>query len=483
MIKVSFIKESLLFTIGNALPITASVILLPFYANYLDTVNYITLSFYIGISLLFQILFSFSFEQYYGVIYTEIKQDTNKVKVLNGSVFIYLILHGLLIMLLSIFFAKPLLSIIFQEDIPVVFYPYGLLSIVTGFFNALFKVSISHFIYAQKPNVFFFSNGINFLATITFSLTGLLLIPNSLSGPIYGRFLSGLVIVFFNYIIIQQNVRWAIEWAYIKELLSKTWSLFVYAIVMWLTSNADRYFLKNYVNVHELASYDLIMKCFIGIEFIQNGLSMAIISKIFNIWKNENKITFSSQANKYFNGFIISNITAILIFVFLLPFFIQLIIEDHTYYASFKYTALIGSVYILRVLSYPYYFSFLYSKKTLRMFALNAMIVVLQILLSYIYISQYGLIAAIFIHILTKILIVVFYQYYHLNNFQNHQIIQWFGIPVFITILSILLFYYFKENYLFTNLSLFTISFILIFLVYKNELKLLYQTLLSKIFK
>lgn len=54
MIKISFIKESLLFTIGNALPMAASVLLLPFYANYLSPTNYVALSFYIGISLLFQ---------------------------------------------------------------------------------------------------------------------------------------------------------------------------------------------------------------------------------------------------------------------------------------------------------------------------------------------------------------------------------------------------------------------------------------------
>ncbi|GIV27934.1 MAG: hypothetical protein KatS3mg027_1748 [Bacteroidia bacterium] len=416
MIKLSFIKESLVFTIGNALPVLASVILLPFYANLLSSSNYVALSFYIGISLLYQILFSFSFEQYYGVIFTENKDDANKIKVLNGSTLLYLIVQGIIIILLSLLIGDSLFKIIFTEkSIEVHFYPYGLISILTGFLNALFKVSCAPFIYSQSAKLFFSTNIINFFATLCLSLSGLYVYPDSLNGPIYGRFFSGLIIVLFNLILLHNQIEWNIEWKFIKEYIHKSWALFAYSIVNWITGNIDRYFLKSYIDVNELASYDLIMKCFIGIEFIQNGLGIAIIAKIFDDWKKNNTISLNTNAGKYSQGFVISIFLSILVFILILPFFIKLIIHEQYYYSGFKYLPLIASAYIIRSISYPYYFAFLYAKKTHKMFQLNFLTIIFQILLSWWFIPIGGLASAVFISIASKFIQIILY---HLS-FQN----------------------------------------------------------------
>lgn len=473
MIKFSFIKDSLLYTIGNALPMAASIILLPFYANYLSAENYVALSFYIGISLLFQIIFSFSFEQYYGVIYSEIKHDNQKVKLLNGSIFIYLSIYGSVIILLSLLFGNAILHNIFDEKISVEFFPYGLLSILTAFFNALFKVSMSTYIYTQQSKIFFYSNLLNFFATILISLSGLFIFPYTLTGPIYGRFLSGIIILFFNLWILKNNIVWKTEKAFIKEFVQKSWALFAYTITIWIIGNMDRYFLKNYIRVNELASYDLIMKCFIGIEFIQNGLSMAIISKIFDRWKVNNQVSFDTLTNRYFNVFIISIITIISIFTLILPHFIQLIISNNMYYLLFNLIGIISIGYIIRTISYPYYFAFLFSKKTNTFFIINAVTVLLQIILSYLFIQRYGLLAAIYIMIFTRIFTIVFYHLYIIKKFSDIHInpYKWFFMPLILSILYFISYLIFPENY---NISNFIISVFLLFttlFIYKNELK------------
>ena len=483
MIKISFIKESLLFTIGNALPMAASVLLLPFYANYLSPTNYVALSFYIGISLLFQILFSFSFDQYYGVIFTEIKQDTEKIKLLNGSVFLYLILQGIAIVLISIVWGDSLLKIIFNNQLPVVFYPYGFLSILTGFCNALFKVSMSTFIYEQKPKLFFFANFTNFLATISISLSGLFLYPDTLIGPIYGRFLSGIVILVFNIILMKNKIRWQIEWPFIKEFIQKSWALFAFAVMSWIVGNIDRYFLKNYVDVNDLASYDLILKCFIGIEFIQNGLSMAMIAKVFDIWNKHKKLGFTIETNRYFNVFISVIIFAVLVFIMILPSFIEWIIYDKKYYYVFPMIGLIASGYIIRTLMYPYYFALLYAKKTLQMFIANMWSVLIQLILSYVFIPLFGLIAAVLIGILVKLLVVVFYHYYTIRYLRENKVNywKWYGITFLISAL-IGLFYLIKMDYRISNILMVLIFAVLFFIVYKNELKIFLNDIKSKLF-
>lgn len=473
MIKFSFIKESFLYTIGNALPILASVILLPFYVNYLSPTNYVALSFYIGISLLFQILFSFAFEQYYGVAYTELKHNSERVKILNGSIFTYLFIQGLIIVLISSLIGKALLEIIFQEDIPVVFFPYGFLSVLTGLLNALFKVSVSTYIYSQKSTIFFLSNFINFLFTIIISLSGLFLFPDSLIGPVYGRLFSGIIIVIMNYIFLKNTIRWQFEWTLVKDILSKTWALFAYNIVIWITGNIDRYFLKSYIDVNDLAAYDLIMKCFIGIEFIQNGLSMAIISRVFDIWKQENKISFSVQPNKYFNTFILLTTAAILVFNLILPFFIQIIIKDEKYYTAFEYIGIIGLSYILRSVSYPYYFALIYSKKTIKLLQIYLITTLVQVASYYFFIPVYGLIAAILISGFIKLLIVLLSHFYTTNIVQQNEInyLKWYGIPLLTSILSIVLFYLFRSNYIFNNIFQVIIFLLISWIVYKKEIK------------
>ena len=483
MIKISFIKESLLFTIGNALPMAASVLLLPFYANYLNPTNYVALSFYIGISLLFQILFSFSFDQYYGVVFTEIKQDISKVKLLNGSVFLYLIFQGIAIILVSILTGDLLLRNIFKKQIPVVFYPYGFLSILTGFCNALFKVSMSTFIYEQKPKLFFIANFTNFLATVSISLSGLFLYPDTLIGPIYGRFLSVIVILVFNIILMKNKIKWQIEWQFIKEFVQKSWALFAFGVMNWIVGNVDRYFLKNYVDVNDLASYDLILKCFIGIEFIQNGLSMAIISKVFDIWNKNKKLGFTIDTNRYFNIFISVITFAVLVFILILPFFIKWIIYDEKYYQLFSMIGLIGTGFIIRTLMYPYNFALLYAKKTSEMFIANMWSVLIQLILSYLFIPVYGLIAAVLIGIFVKLIGVSLYHYYTIKYIEKNKVNywKWYGITFLICAL-IGLFYLIKIDYRVSNILVVLIFAILFFIVYRNELKIFLNDIKTKCF-
>ncbi|GIV29438.1 MAG: hypothetical protein KatS3mg028_0504 [Bacteroidia bacterium] len=485
MIKLSFIKDSLLYTIGNALPMAASIILLPFYVNYLNPANYVALSFYIGISLLYQIFFSFSFEQYYGVVYTELKQDEEKVKVLNGSVFIYLMIYGGIITLITMLIGNPILKTIFKDPaISVSFYPYGLLSVLTAFFNALFKVSMSTYIYAGKPKVFFYSNLTNFFATVVISLSGLFLFPDTLAGPIYGRFLSALIILILNLWILKNSIKWTYNHTYINEFVQKSWSLFAYSLVLWIMGNIDRYFLKNYISVNDLASYDLILKCFIGVEFIQNGLSMAIISKVFDIWKNNEKVQFSKESNRYFNVFIWANTFFVLIFTFFLPFFIRLIVKDEKYYSAFSYIGIIAAAYIVRTLYYPYNFAYLFSKKTFFFFIINACTILIQTIAFYFFTSAYGILAVVFIVLLTRFITVLWLHIHVSKNIADLNIsyLKWYVIPLLSVCMYLLAFFVFSQIIEVLNVAVIVVFLILSWYAYNNEFRDILPMLKNKMF-
>ena len=94
MISKGFLKSSIVYTIGGAMPMLASIILLPFYTNNLNELHFLQVAFYISISLLFQVLFTFSLDTFFGVKYTQLSDQPEKQKQFIGTTAILLLLIG-----------------------------------------------------------------------------------------------------------------------------------------------------------------------------------------------------------------------------------------------------------------------------------------------------------------------------------------------------------------------------------------------------
>jgi O-antigen/teichoic acid export membrane protein len=123
MISKSFFKSSILFTLGGSLPMVAGIILLPFYTNYLSDVNYTQVLFYISISLLFQILFSFSIESYFGIKYSQLSEDPEKQKKFIGTVSLILLIIGIGLLILSALFGDLETKILPHNKISITYDP------------------------------------------------------------------------------------------------------------------------------------------------------------------------------------------------------------------------------------------------------------------------------------------------------------------------------------------------------------------------
>ncbi len=150
MISKSFIKSSLLFTLGGALPMLAGILLLPFYTNKLGDSLYTQVLFYISISMLFQILFSFSIENYFGIKYTKLGENEKEQKRFTGTVAILLLIIGAVVLLAASFFGNLLFKGIYREELGMEFWPWGFYSVLTGFFNSYFKAASICLIYLKK---------------------------------------------------------------------------------------------------------------------------------------------------------------------------------------------------------------------------------------------------------------------------------------------------------------------------------------------
>jgi O-antigen/teichoic acid export membrane protein len=172
MISKSFLKSSVIYTIGGALPMLGSLILLPFYANRLNELHYAQVQFYISISLLLQVLFSYSIESYFGIKYTQLNGNPEEQKKFTGTVSIILLIIGAGLLLITSLSGNLIFSRLFKSDYQMEFWPYGFYSVLTAFFNSYFKTATNGLIYFKKPRLFFAANISNFIATVGISVGG-----------------------------------------------------------------------------------------------------------------------------------------------------------------------------------------------------------------------------------------------------------------------------------------------------------------------
>lgn len=472
MISKSFFKSSVVFTIGGALPMLGGLILLPFYTNFLNDLNYTQVLFYISISLLFQILFSFSIESYFGIKYTQLIDDFHLQKKFIGTTSNLLLLIGVTLIILSAIVGNFLFTTIYSENLQMKFWPYGFYAILTGFFNSYFKASSICLIYLKQSKQFLIINCINFILTVIISISGLYLFPNSIIGPMFGRLLSGFVIFLLGHYIFLKNGSFTLDKSFLGDLIKFCSPYLFYVICGWVLSQIDRYFLQSYVSKIDLNAYDLLLKCFFGVEFIQNSLAGIIFPKVYEIW-NKNKIHKTTpESNRYFNVFTAINIIQLVLFCILLPIIYKLIIKNQSFYQCELYIGMICVGYALRGITIFYLATILFTKKIyllLKIFGLSAGF---QIVITFIAVRYYGLVGAIYAGLFTKALQVIFCVLFTKSIFEyrfNHFKI--IGIPLVYIIINMAQFFIFKEYNLIGYVIQLVLFGTIIYIAFKNEIR------------
>jgi O-antigen/teichoic acid export membrane protein len=342
---------------------------------------------------------------------------------------------------------------------------------MTGFFNAYFKTGSNALIYFKKPGQFLFFNFINFVATIGISLWGLFYFPNTLYGPISGRFFSGVIIFILALYIFKSHSAGGYEKKFTNDLVKFCAPFFLYVISSWILGNIDRYFLKTHISAETLAAYDLLLKCYFGIEFLQNSLSAIIFPKLFEIWSKHHKLETTPESNRYFNVFTAINILMLAGFCIIIPLVIKLFIRTEQYYTSFDYIGLIAGGYATRSILNFYLSTILFSKKNWQLVKIFGFTAIFQITVTYFLVRQFDLTGALYAGIATKVMQVICSAIFTKGIFEyNFNVIKIYLLPFLYLITNVACFVFFP-NYNFNvyvlQFAVFTLTF---FLIFKNEI-------------
>ena len=473
MISKNLLKSSFIYTFIGALPLASAFFLLPFYTNYLSKSDFGLLALYISFTAFIQIVINFGLDTYIAISFFENKDQKEKLKSQISTIAAYLLILGIIVIFLLAVFGNQVFALIFKNE-RMKFFPFGLMSVATAFFNSFFKTYTNLLINQKRPDRFLYVNSFNFVTTIAFSLIGLMLYPFSLTGPIWGRFLSGVGIFIIAIYSFQHEFGLRVKLgATLRNTFAFSMPVLLFFILQWVVSNNYPYLIDHLMTAEDIATFDFAVKCTLLVEFALNGLSSAMMPNVFGILKDKDLRESTPEINKYFSTFTAVSLVGIPFLTLIIPIILPLVKIKADYFEAFVFIAVLGIGFVTRGL-YNYFLAPIYFfKKTMGLPKIYFFKAVIQITTSIIFIKGWGLWGAVWASLLTKILQNVFLyieaRRFFVFRFNKFKLIILPLIVIGLISLSESIFTF--QHLLLKHLIQFTFSLLLVTFVYRKEFK------------
>lgn len=481
MISGKLIKSSAIYTVIGALPLVSGFFLLIFYTNYLTKTDYGALVLYIGFTGFIQILANMGLDAYIGISYFDHRHEPDLLRDRLGHILGFLLIWGLIILLINSVLGDNIFSLVFSSN-NMTFYPYGLMSVITAFTGSYFKTFTNLLINQERVQLFMWVNIAHFVMIITFSLTGLFLFPFTLIGPMWGRFLSGTGIFILASIFLRNDARITIPGGEnLKAILRFSLPLLVFLLMSWSIANIYPFIMEHHMPLHDVAIFGLAIQFTLLVEFILNGLSSAIIPKVFGMIKEHDLTGSNPEINKFFSGFNAVSLLIIPASTFFIPLILPIFINKD-YETSFLFLSALNIGFASRGL-YNYFLTPIYLFKKTNVLPLIYLITaIIQIGSALLLIKFCGIWGAVAANLLTKIVqnLVLYlasrkFFDYHFNAF------KFIWLPLLVTMLILASEYFITRNNLhYIRLLQMLITYLLVWIFYRAEVAALVQTLKAR---
>jgi O-antigen/teichoic acid export membrane protein len=334
----------------------SAIILLPFYSK-LPVEIFGALSIYFSVSLLVQIFVTYSFDSSLYINYHDYKQDPKKLGIFISSAFIFILLLSFVSGLSLAFLGNWIFSSLFKEE-EIVFYPFGLLSVATGIFQALLKVNNSLLQTQQKPVLFLWSNVLSFSLIAGLTIAGLFLFPESLWGPIGGKLIATLISAAWVLSFIFNQFGFHFNWQLLKTTFSFNNTSVIYQLQQWFINYYDRFFLLLFISIGSLGVYDLALKCMLAIEFVLTGLNSSFYPKVLGVVALQKEKHNTIETNRYYHGLTAVAMLLVSASIFVFPMVIEFVFTKPGYQQAIPILPFAAVIYLFRSMrlfvAFPY---------------------------------------------------------------------------------------------------------------------------------
>jgi len=466
-----FLKSAFYITAGAALPLMASVVLLIPYTENLSTARYGELAIYISFALLMQIVMNYGIDTYLSVHYYDHKDEPTALKKflseITGAIFII----GFITTAFFLAAGHFLFSYLFSDGL-IRFFPYGLMSVATAFFNAFFRTYMNLQVFGNKAAKYFWLAVFNFVVTVVISAAGVYMYPETIIGPMWGRFLSGVLIFLLSFYFVIREFGIKFSTVVFPELRVYCTPVFIFSALTWVLGYINNFILNALATPADVGVYDFALKCTLIVEFAALGISSAANPRIYQIWKKNQVAESTKEENKYNHVFSMACVLLVAVNIFLLPPVIRLFVNTEGYYESIKYLPVLLAGFVFRALFNTLINPIYYFKKTKLLPRLFAVSAIIQIVLGIVLIKYFGIWGAVWSYFLVKPvqLILLWLTTRKIFAFR-FNIVKMLLMPAAYCAVVIVVYQYGGFNTTTSNLIQLSAALILILAVYRKELR------------
>ena len=478
MIK-GIVKASALFTMGNMMPLLTSVVLLFPYTENLSTALYGELALYIAFTIFIQFTANYGMDNYVGIQHFRYKKDPEQMKAFVGSVVGALLVIGIVLITVFLLLGSFIFQMVFHGELD--FFPFGFMCVITGVCNAFFRTYINFLYYRDKPVRHVVFNLFNFVVTIAVCTIGVYRYPEALTGPIWGRFLSGIAIFLLSAVFFQREYGIRFNRSYLEGLHKFCFPVYIYVILGWVVFYINSFIINYYNTTSDVGIYDFALKVVLLIDVTQTAVSATINPRIYQIWTDTGMQKSTTGENRFHHVFTMFSVIMIAVSILALPLLVQLFVRNESYYAIFPFIPVLAVSFAFRVLANTYYNPLMYFKKTgglPRAYGYSSLV---QIVSCVAFLQWFGLEGAFWSFFLSKVA-VVFFSWMESRKifrfeFNNYKM---FLLPILYVLTTMTIFYLIPQNQYFLAASLqLAVAGILVLLFFRKDLGA-YRLLLNR---
>jgi len=396
MIKSKLFKNLSIYTFSDLINKMVPFLLLPVLTRYLTPSDYGNIAIFFVLTSLLGVIISVEAKTSISVFFFKKSRDNLKVYIAN---ILFIVSSFTTIILLFILFFDS-----FLEEILSLSKEWIIVAVIVTF--AQFLTTVNMVLWQSEHNSIFV--GVYKISQTIINLSLSLVLIIGLKMGWEGRLIAITFasIIFGGYSIALLFKRDYIEMKFdkesIKEALSFGLPLLPHALSVWFRTGIDRIFLTTYISAAATGMYTVAFQIASILYVVAVALNKAFspyLYKKLNDITNEEKIKLIRYSYGYFlllliGAFILSGISPFIVNYFLGSKFVEA--QQYITFLSFSFA--FQGMYLM-VVNYV-----LYMKKTALLSYVTITISIIHILLSYILITQYGLMGAAQATLITSIL-------------------------------------------------------------------------------
>ena len=444
-------------------------LMVPVLTIYLTPFDYGVVAVVTAISAFLNIVYTLSLNASANRFYYEFKDDVQKVKRFFGTVITFVILVSLLLSL-TLWFGHRYLLDPFLDNVD--FYPYMLLGMVSVLFNPVFTIYQNILQTKQNGKEFAKNNLFFFLTNLSLIIIGVVVLKLGAKGVIGALSITNVIFSILTVVRYRKEFTLGIDSALLKQALSYSLPLVPHSLSGVATNIIDRLFINHFLSTSLVGVYSL-GSTFGGIVFlISSGVNQAFVP-----WFNE-QVKANNQVK-------IPRVAKLLVLFYCLlalgiSFFGKELIAWVTpeeYHDAWLVLPFISFAFVYHGVYYFFSTPLFYNiekkgSRVLPLFTISA--AVINIVLNYFLVVEYGMVGASVATLVTKFVLVLGLSRVH-RKFVNieYPLFLMILVPLMFFIISLSVFYFTSFEDILIRILLFSTTLILTFLYVRKELKII----------